>query len=230
MRISTSDRAFRVTVGFCLAALFVGATPARADVINRLPTSEKVVALTFDACETITPTTLDTKIRDTLVSGGIPFTIFVSGRFARHNRAALAELAKLEFENHSLNHDNHMEHLDDAAVRREVVDNDALLASITGRHTHYFRFPAGNFSPRTLNTVEGLGYKVVHWTFASGDPVKSLSPDMLTRWVVSRTTPGSILIFHINGRGWSTGAALPGIIGELQRRGYRFTRLDSLLE
>ena len=41
--------------------------------------------------------------------------------------------------------------------------------------------------------------------------------------------PGNILIFHINGRGWSTGEALPSIVGQLRRRGYRFTRLDALL-
>jgi peptidoglycan/xylan/chitin deacetylase (PgdA/CDA1 family) len=213
--------------------LGLGLAPvARAEVIEQLPTHDKVVALTFDACETRTPSFLDTSISDYLVGHKVPFTVFVSGRFAKHNAEALSNLAKLDFveiENHSLNHDNHMERLDSAAVTREVTENDALLSSITGRHTRYFRFPAGNYGPRSLADVEGLGYKVVHWSFASGDPAKSLTPEALRNWVLFKTKPGNILIFHINGRGWSTGAALPGIIDDLTRRGYRFTTLDQML-
>ena len=73
------------------------------------------------------------------------------------------------------------------------------------------------------------GYKVVHWSFASGDPVRGLQAQGLTDWVLSKTKPGSILIFHINGRGWSTAQALPGILDALQKKGYGFTRLDAVL-
>ena len=204
---------------------------AQAEVITRLPpsTDGKLVALTFDACESRKPASLDSSISDYLVAQKIPFTIFVTGRFARHNQAALSALAKLDFveiENHSMNHFNHMEGLDDEAIRREVSDNDALLTTITGKHPRFFRFPAGNYGPRSLKDVEDLGYKVVHWSFASGDPVKDLTPEELARWVLFKTKPGSILIFHINGRGWSTGKALPAIIEQLRLRGYRFTTLD----
>ncbi|MTJ84202.1 MAG: polysaccharide deacetylase family protein [Telmatospirillum sp.] len=214
-----------------LAAAWGGA--ARADVITHLPTSDMMVALTFDACENRTPATFDRKIVDYLVAEKIPVTLFVSGRFAEHNRDDLKALAAhdfVEIENHSLSHNNHMEQMDDAAVRREVADNDALLFQITGRHTHLFRFPAGNFSPRVLADVEALGYKVVHWTFASGDPIRGLRPGELTQWVLTKTKAGSILVFHINGRGWATGDALPDIVAELRRRNVRFVRLDSLIQ
>jgi peptidoglycan/xylan/chitin deacetylase (PgdA/CDA1 family) len=217
-----------------LAALgTIGAGPAAwADIVTRLPTDDRVVALTFDACETRTPAFLDRKISDYLVAEKIPFTIFVSGRFARHNNAALTALASLDFveiENHSLNHDNHMERLSDEAIRHEVLDNDALLAAITGRHSRFFRFPAGNSSPRAVKDVEDLGETVVHWSFPSGDPVRDLTPEALARWVLTKTKPGGILIFHINGRGWSTGEALPIIVAQLRKSGYRFTRLDAVL-
>lgn len=218
---------------FFLAAWTIAAPNAVwADIITQLPTSDPVVALTFDACETKTPAFLDRKISDYLVKEKIPFTLFVSGRFARHNEAPLAALARLDFveiENHSLNHDNHMDQLSDEAISHEVQGNDALLAAITGRHSRFFRFPAGNSSPRALKDVENLGYRVVHWSFPSGDPVRDLKPLELARWVLTKTKPGSILIFHINGRGWSTGEALPVIIDQLKRRGYRFARLDTML-
>ena len=217
---------FSVTLGLALAI------SAQAEIITRLPTREKVVALTFDACESKRPAFLDRGVADYLVGAKIPFTIFVSGRFARHNQDALKQLAALDFvelENHSLDHDNHMERLSDAEIRHQIADNDMLLAGITGRHTHYFRFPAGDHDERGLAIAEQLGFKVVHWSFASGDPAREVTPQHLEDWVLSETRPGSILIFHINGRGWSTAEALPHIVGELKRRGYRFTTLQQAL-
>jgi len=231
MRISISRR-------HALLALAAGAIiprVARAEIVTHLPSvaaAGKLVALTFDACETRTPAFLDTSISDFLVARKIPFTIFACGRFARHNREALAQLSRLDFveiENHSMNHDNHMERMDQATVRTEVLDADALLHDITGKHTRYFRFPAGSYDAQALAEVESLGYRVVHWRFASGDPAKTLTPEHETEWVLEKTRPGEILIFHINGRGWSTGKALPGIVDALAGRGYRFARLDAVL-
>jgi peptidoglycan/xylan/chitin deacetylase (PgdA/CDA1 family) len=206
--------------------------PAQAEIVTRLPTREKVVALTFDACESKTPAFLDRKIADYLLAEKIPATIFVSGRFARHNQDALRELAAMDFielENHSLDHDNHMERMSDEEIRHQIAGNDALLAGIIGRHTRFFRFPAGNHDDRGVAIAESLEFKVVHWTFASGDPAREVNARHLEDWVLSQTKPGSILIFHINGRGWSTGEGLPHIVEELKRRGYRFTTLQQAL-
>jgi peptidoglycan/xylan/chitin deacetylase (PgdA/CDA1 family) len=214
----------------CLALAL--ALPAQAEIVTHLPTREKVVALTFDACESKTPAFLDRGIADYLLAERIPFTVFVTGRFARHNQDALKALAShdfVELENHSLDHDNHMERMSDEQIRHQIVDNDALLAGITGRHTRYFRFPAGNHDDRGLAIAESLGYRVVHWSFASGDPGKDVTAQHLEDWVLYKTKPGDILIFHINGRGWNTAEALPRIVDELRRRGYRFTTLAEAL-
>ena len=220
----------RIWIFSVLAILL--ALPAQAEIVTRLPAKDKVVALTFDACESKTPAFLDRKIADYLLAEKIPATIFVTGRFARHNQDALRELAAqdfIELENHSLDHDNHMERLSDEQIRHQIADNDTLLAGIIGRHTHYFRFPAGNHDERGVAIAEQLGFKVVHWSFASGDPAKEVTAQHLQDWVLSQTRPGSILIFHINGRGWSTAEALPHIVEELKRRGYRFTTLAQAL-
>ncbi len=179
MRISISRREALVRLA---AAGVVPPGSGRAEVVTRLETvtkGDKIVALTFDACETRTPAFLDTAISDFLIGRRIPFTVFACGRFARHNQDALAALSRLEFveiENHSMNHDNHMERMDQATVRREVADAETMLKGITGKRTRYFRFPAGNYDDASLAAVEGMGYRVVHWSFASGDPMKSLTP------------------------------------------------------
>ena len=215
-----------------LLALMLAAAPAAAEVITRLPGKEKRVALTFDACENFSPAYYDQAIGDFLLAERIPFTLFVSGRFARHNQAALREAAAhdfVEIENHSLDHDNHMERLPDSEIRRQIAANEQLLFDITGRRSRFFRFPAGHYDARSLAIAERMGYRVVHWSFASGDPAREMSAQRLTDWVLSQTRPGSILIFHINGRGWHTAESLPAIVAELRRRGYGFVTLEDAL-
>lgn len=216
-----------------LLPLLLLAAPVRAEVIERLPTPGKVVALTFDACEAKgAPAYPDRAVLDVLKREKVPFTVFASGLFARRNAAALAELAAdplVRIENHSLDHPQHMERLPPAAVRREVEEADAAILAATGRKPRFFRFPAGNHDAAALAEVEATGHKVVHWTFASGDPAKGLTPEHLTEWVLSKTRPGSILIFHVNGRAPATAPALPGILAGLRAKGYRFVGLDEAL-
>jgi peptidoglycan/xylan/chitin deacetylase (PgdA/CDA1 family) len=213
----------------CLAAPI-----ATAEIVTRLPTSDKVVALTFDACEgPAAPARFDRSITDFLVARRIPFTVFVTGRFARRNADELAALARLPFvevENHSFDHPQHMERLDAAAVRAQVEDTDALVERLTGRRPRFFRFPAGSYDAATLATVEASGHQVVHWSFESGDPARGMTPEHLQDWVLSRTRPGNILIFHVNGRAPATGQALPAMVAELEKRGIRFVRLDEVLK
>ncbi|WP_043745359.1 polysaccharide deacetylase family protein [Paramagnetospirillum magneticum] len=216
-----------------VAFLLLLAAPVRAEVIERLPTADKVVALTFDACEAKgAPAYLDASILKVLEAEKVPVTIFASGLFARRNAAELKALAAsplVRVENHSLDHPQHMERLDADAVRRQVAEADEAIQAATGRKPRFFRFPAGNYDAATLATVEATGHKVVHWTFASGDPARGVTPGHLKDWVLSKTRPGSILIFHVNQRAPATGPALPAILAELRRRGYRFASLDEVL-
>jgi peptidoglycan/xylan/chitin deacetylase (PgdA/CDA1 family) len=220
-----------VCVVYCLIMLWRD-DPAVAGVVTKLPSKEEVVAITFDACETKTPSFFDNDIIDYLVREEIPFTIFVSGKFARRNSEQLTQLSRksfIEIENHSLRHRQHMEKLSEDNVRKEVVECETIITELTGRKPIFFRFPAGNYDQRTLKIVEALGYQVVHWTFPSGDPDKQTTPERLSRWVLGKVQKGDILIFHINGRGYGTGEALPRIVEQLREKGYRFTRLDAML-
>ena len=213
----------------CLAALLsclAGVPPpASAEVVTRLASPGNTVALTFDACETVTPSYFDETILSYLLHERIPFTVFVGGKFARRNSARLAELAVFDFVaigNHSMNHPLHMERLDDAGVAREIQDAEHAIRDSTGRTTRLFRFPGGHYDARSLKIAEGLGYRVVHWSFAAGASRKDLTPEELTSWVLSETKPGSILIFHVNGRGYATVKALPRIVDALRKKHVTF--------
>jgi len=223
-----------LTALFCIVSIGAFAAKNTPKVITAFPDpGQKKVALTFDACESKTPAFFDKTILNYVIENKIPVTIFVAGKFALQNEAELKYLAHtypfMEFENHSMNHINHMERLSDAKVVKEVMDNEKLLTRITGRKPEYFRFPAGNYNQHDLQIVQNLGLKVVHWTYASGDPDKNIKAPALENEINQLTKPGDILIFHINGRGWSTGQALPTIVKDLKAKGYQFMNVDKVV-
>ena len=235
-RLSSSRRR-----GLRLAAallLWAGLRPfCFPEVVEHLPAARAgeppCVALTLDGCESRTPAWFDERVLGFLVREKVPATLFLGGKFAERNAErirALAALPFIEIENHSYSHFQHMERLDRSHFVREIKQAEEILLGLTGRAPHYFRFPAGNYDRQALQAVEGLGYRVVHWTFASGDPDRRLKAVGLEKWVLSQTANGSILIFHVNGRGWATGEALPEIVRELRAKGYRFVRLDEVLD
>ncbi|MCS7234028.1 MAG: polysaccharide deacetylase family protein [Synergistetes bacterium] len=212
--------------------IFLFIRDAGSEVITRLPTYERVVALTFDACETKTPSYLDWKIVNFLIGEKIPFTLFVSGKFLERNMEEIRKVYKtglMSLQNHSYLHVQNMERLSPDEIERDVKRNERLILEAVNKKPIYFRFPAGNYDERSLKVVESLGYRVIHWSFASGDPDRRITPEMLTSHVLKNTKPGSILIFHANGRGYSTGDALPMIVKELRLRGYRFVRLEDYI-
>jgi peptidoglycan/xylan/chitin deacetylase (PgdA/CDA1 family) len=208
------------------------ALAARADVLTRIPTNDRVVALTFDACEAGEPMSFDRGVLDYLVARRIPFTVFASGKFVETNLASVQTLASLDFveiENHSWNHPNTMNHFAADAVLDQVGRAHDAITAATGRSPQFFRFPAGNYNEEGRRAVENLGYHVVHWRWATGDPDPRESANALFDTVTTNVAPGDILIFHINGRGVHTAEALPRIVEQLEADGYRFALISDYI-
>ncbi|HAH09071.1 MAG TPA: polysaccharide deacetylase [Alphaproteobacteria bacterium] len=214
-------------------AIAFSAFAARAEVVRTLvpnPHRPTQIALTFDACEAWERVSFDRKILDYLVQNQIPTTIFVTGRFARDNANDLQALSKLPFveiANHSWSHPNTMDRMALDKVKAEVTRAEDEVLNVTGRKpSPYFRFPAGVYDSDTLSAVEELGYQVVHWRWAVGDPDRSMTATKIRARVAAQTKPNDILIFHINGRGWHTGEALPEVIADLRAKGFQFVTLS----
>jgi peptidoglycan-N-acetylglucosamine deacetylase len=111
----------------------------------------------------------------------------------------------------------------------EISRTQSLLTALTGRVPTLFRFPYGAYSARAAQEIFRLGLTPIQWDVVSGDPVKSRTAPLIERWILSQTQNGSIIIMHVNGRGWHTAEALPGIIAGIVDRGHRLVTVSQLL-
>jgi peptidoglycan/xylan/chitin deacetylase (PgdA/CDA1 family) len=63
----------------------------------------------------------------------------------------------------------------------------------------------------------------------SGNAVKGSKPEQLIRTVLADVKPGSIVVFHANGREFGTAQAVPAIVRDLRAKGYRLVTVSELL-
>lgn len=215
------------------AAVLSLAAVAGLSPISRVLTQEPVVALTFDACATRKKGyEFDRRIFEILRSEQVPATIFVSGRWLEAHPAEARELAAdplIEFGNHSWDHP-HFTRIKLARMDAEVEQTQAALARL-GRRAVAFRPPFGDWSPKVVREIRRLfRLPTVMWDVVSRDPSRKSTTEGIISEVLEHTQAGSIIIFHINGRGWHTAEALPRILSELRARGLKFMPLSELLK
>jgi len=210
--------------------LWLGAVPA--DIVRRGPVEKKRVALTFDACSTGGPTGYDAAVIRALRDAKAPATLFLSGHWAESHPAETLELAHdplFELGNHAYVHP-HMTRLSQARQRQELSRTQQVLSQATGQAPRYFRPPYGEVNVELARVAAEEGLRTIEFDVASGDADKSFKKERLTGWVLKEAKAGSIVVLHMNGRGWHTAEALPGIIEGLRARGFELAKVSDLLE
>jgi peptidoglycan/xylan/chitin deacetylase (PgdA/CDA1 family) len=105
----------------------------------------------------------------------------------------------------------------------------AGLAQLPPAAPATFRFPFGVCRAESLAAVAAAGLPAVQWSIVTGDPDPHRGPAEIARTVLQQAAPGAIVVAHANGRGRHTAAALPLLVPELRRRGYRFVTVSELL-
>ncbi|HVU49945.1 MAG TPA: polysaccharide deacetylase family protein [Polyangia bacterium] len=221
-----------LALGVLVAAVSVVA-PSAAQVrpIHRVETAARAVAITFDACATRTHGYgFGRDVYDILKAERVPATIFVSGRWVEFHPAEMAELARdplVTFGDHSYDHP-HMSRLSAARMGEEIDQTEAALARY-GKKSVAFRPPFGDWNRHVIDVARARGLPTVTWDVVSGDPSKRTTKAGMIRNVVGGARAGSIVIFHINGRGLKTAQALPEILRALREEGLRFVSLAELL-
>jgi peptidoglycan-N-acetylglucosamine deacetylase len=189
------------------------------------------IALTFDACPSSVRGGYDTSLVKVLVDSTVPATFFMSGKWIKRHRREVKYLAKIknfELANHSYTHP-HCTAMREDSVINELNKTDSLLRSVAGHSARLFRPPYAETNGRLEKIADSLGYTTVMFDLVSGDPDTTLTKERLLKRITSRARNGSIIIMHMNGRGWHTAEVLPEIIHTLRKDKFTFVKVGDML-
>lgn len=197
-------------------------------VISHGPTSEKVVALTFDdgPDPNYTP-----RVLDILHRYGIHATFFQEGKmiqqFPRITRRVVEEGNCVG--NHTYTHP-YLARLSPQAVRKEMQSCDQCLALNAGITTTLFRSPRGDWNPTVYRQALQDHERLILWSVAL-EHHEVPTPKAMAQRVLRLVRPGDIVLMHDGAfvSRESTVQALPLVIEGLRKRGYRCVTVPELL-
>ena len=229
-------------------------------VIRRVKISdgERVVALTFDACELATMTTgCDMDVINFLRENKIPATFFMGGKWmrthARRVKQIMSENELFEIANHNWSHGN-CALLSEEELKKQILWTQAQYEILLDEYLHeiydsegleaaeemqkkispvpiLFRLPYGRNNESALKIISQLGLRIIQWDVAAeaGDNSNSKRAKRSAKKVAAMTHPGSILLFHANSVPKGTANLLKFLFAELQGQGYSFVKVSELL-
>lgn len=127
--------------------------------------------------------------------------------------------------NHTVNHKS-MPDLSEEQIKNEVMQLHQTIYEKFNYEMKYIRPPKGEFSERTLQVTNSLGYKTVMWSFAYEDWNEEKQPEEEKSKVkiVNNLHNGEIMLLHGNSK--TNTDILDRMIKEAKSMGYEFKSLD----
>lgn len=188
-----------------------------ANFIWKIPTTEKIIYLTFDDGPTpeITEWTLTT-----LKAFNAKATFFcVGSNVAKHPEI----FQQIISEGHAVG--NHTFH----HVNGWYTNNDDYLRNIKKCEevvkSNLFRPPYGRIKKSQYELIKD-DYKVIMWDVLSGDFDPKTSPEKCLSNVINNTTEGAIIVFHDSEKAADNlKHTLPKVLAHFAEQGYRFERI-----
>ena len=209
-------------------------------VVRELPTSRRVIALTFDACGGPGGSGYDQALIGFLRRREVPATLFLNSRWIDANPAAFGRLAAeplFEIANHGTRH------LPLSVTGRsaygiggtrnagqvydEVATNQAKLRRLLGVPPRFFRAGTAYCDDVAARIVTAMGDRLVSFS-VNGDGGATFTPGQV-RSTVTGASGGSIVICHLNHPESGTAQGIAAAVPDLLASGYRFVRLSDEL-
>ena len=193
----------------------------------RVDTDEKIVALSFDDGPTPAGVAAILPVLDRYDAKATFFLI--GGDLQRHPEAARDILAAgHELGNHTYSHKRNVGR--SRAFYRDEVGKTERLLHDAGSDTGLFRPPYGRKLVGLPQEVERAGLKTITWDVAD-QAERFPEPAAYAKDIVERARPGSIILIHAMYRSNTTAReALPTILAQLRKRGYRIVGVSELLK
>ena len=185
---------------------------------------EKKACLTFDAAWGNEDTQ---QLINILENYEVKATFFVVGEWVDKYPESVKALfdAGHEIMNHSADH-AHFTQLSPDQIVADLTACNKKIAQVTGVTPTLFRPPYGDYNDTVINTVNNMPMYPIQWSVDSLD-WKNPGSDAIVKRVLSKTEPGSIILFH--NAAPDTPGALPAIIEGLQNDGYHLVKVSELI-
>ena len=119
-----------------------------------------------------------------------------------------------------------MPSLTEEEIKKEVMDLHQSVYEKFGYEMKYIRPPKGEFSEKTIQVTNSLGYKTVMWSFAYEDWNEEKQPDeeKAKEKILNNLHNGEIMLLHGNSK--TNTDILDSVIKEAKNMGYEFKSLD----
>lgn len=190
------------------------------------PTSEKILALTFDdgPDEEMTP-----KVLAILKQYNIKATFFMIGSKAAQLPHIVREIVAEghSIGSHTYSHKGVFPISGAKKVEIELCKCSSVIADIAGEQPKLFRPPFGVTNPIIGRVVRKLGLNSIGWSIRSLDTVSRRSRENVCNGIIKRLHSGAIILLH--DRCNDADILLQMLIPQIIEKGYRFTTIDNLI-
>lgn len=198
-------------------------------IVSRVNTSEKIVALTFDDGPTASATD---EILRVLEEKNVKATFFVIGTELEQNMAEGRKIvaAGHELGNHSYSH-KRMILVSPSFVQQEIETTDRLIRETGYSGEINFRPPYGKKLFALPYYLSKTGRKTIMWDVEpDSSPKIAADAANIIEETGSHVRPGSIILLHVMypNRQQSL-KSVGGIIESLRQEGFRFVTISKLL-
>lgn len=223
-------------------ARFAGVVPTMwgervPGVRTRLDTSEKVIALTLDACGSTKGKGVDSKLMEFLIREQIPATLFINGRWIDANLELFRQLAAnplFEIANHGTHHKPASTTgrsiygiagtKNVAEIVEEIELNARKIEAASGVRPKLYRSGTAYYDEVAVQISQGLAHEVAGYSLL-GDAGATWSAAQV-KAALLKAIPGDIALLHMNHPEAGTGAGIMAAVPELKRKGFRFVRMS----
>lgn len=200
------------------------------EIISRVETTDKVIALTFDDGPWNTKYTR--VVIDNLDSLNVKATFFLNGRGIKSNRISAQKLVSAghQIGNHAYSHNRLVfKGLDE--IKNEIDSTNKLIRSIGYEGEIYFRPPHGKKLVVLPYYLQQQGIVSVTWDVEPESYANvKLSGSAIAKHVLDNSKSGSIILLHVLGRNNQAARnALPDIVNGLRSKGFQFVTVSELL-
>ena len=185
---------------------------------------DKTIYLTFDEGYEAGYTS---RILDILKENDVKATFFLTAHYVNTQEELVQRMIDEGhiIGNHTVNHKS-MPDLSEEEIKKEVMDLHQVIYEKFNYEMKYIRPPKGEFSQRTLQLTNSLGYTTVMWSFAYEDWNEDKQPDeeKSKQKILDNLHNGEIMLLHGNSK--TNIDILDSVIKEAKNMGYTFKSLD----